>query len=45
MAVETAHDLPITDKPAGDDTQSDSGVERYPDNLFFTNHSRYQNIR
>jgi hypothetical protein len=28
MAAKTAHDLPITDKPDGDDTQSDSGVER-----------------
>jgi hypothetical protein len=26
MAVKSAHDLPITDKPAGDDAQSDSGV-------------------
>jgi hypothetical protein len=27
MAMETAHDFPITDKPAGDDAQSDSGAE------------------
>jgi hypothetical protein len=27
MAVETAHDLPITDTPISDDAQSDSGVE------------------
>jgi hypothetical protein len=27
MPVETAHNLPITDKPVGDDTQSDSGLE------------------
>jgi hypothetical protein len=26
MAMETAHDFPINDKPAGDDTQSDSGA-------------------
>jgi hypothetical protein len=26
MASKTAHDLPITDKPIGDDTQSDSGA-------------------
>jgi hypothetical protein len=27
MAAEKAHDLPIADKPTGDDTQSDSGAE------------------
>jgi hypothetical protein len=27
MAVETAHNLFITDKPVGNDTQSDSGAE------------------
>jgi hypothetical protein len=27
MVVETAHDLPITDKPVGDDAQSDSRAE------------------
>jgi hypothetical protein len=27
MAVETAHDLPITNKPTSDDAQSDSRVE------------------
>jgi hypothetical protein len=27
MVVETAHDLPITDAPTGDDVQSDSGAE------------------
>jgi hypothetical protein len=27
MTVETAHDLPITNKPTGDDTQSDSRAE------------------
>jgi hypothetical protein len=26
MAMKTAHDLPITDKPIGDDAQSDSGA-------------------
>jgi hypothetical protein len=27
MAAETAHNLPITNKPAGDDTKSNSGAE------------------